>query len=69
MGTTASGPNGARWRKSSRTNGGNDAQCVELRWQQAVRDSKSPRTELPTSGAAWTAFISAAANGTLDYRS
>ncbi|MEV0676733.1 DUF397 domain-containing protein [Actinosynnema sp. NPDC050436] len=37
--------NGARWRKSSYTNGGGDAQCVELAClsgEIAVRDSKQP---------------------------
>ncbi|CCH35464.1 DUF397 domain-containing protein [Actinosynnema sp. NPDC047251] len=36
---------GARWRKSSYTNGGGDAQCVELARldrETAVRDSKQP---------------------------
>lgn len=35
----------ARWRKSSRSIGGNDAACVEVAFIQesvAVRDSKSP---------------------------
>jgi hypothetical protein len=45
MWSEASALTGARWRKSSRTNGGNDAQCVELAHVgigTAVRDSKAP---------------------------
>ncbi|WP_425524781.1 DUF397 domain-containing protein [Saccharopolyspora ipomoeae] len=37
----------ARWRKSSRSVGGNDAACVEVAFLEegvAVRDSKSPDT-------------------------
>lgn len=52
---------GVRWRTSSRTNGGNDAQCVELACLdagRAVRDSKAPAGPvLRFPGAAFAAFL------------
>lgn len=51
-----------RWRKSSRTN---TANCVELAWPAAIRDSKHPA---PTLSAALAPFIVAAKSGALDLR-
>jgi Domain of unknown function (DUF397) len=53
---------GARWRKSSRSSAGNNANCVEVAYTgpaAGVRDSKNPTGPmlvLPT--AAWTTFVS-----------
>lgn len=49
------------WRKSSRSGGGNNGNCVEVAFvgpAVAVRDSKNPSSELLTFPApAWTAFL------------
>lgn len=45
MWSNATDLTGVRWRTSSYTNGGNDAQCVEmacLEERRAIRDSKNP---------------------------
>ncbi|WP_026316621.1 DUF397 domain-containing protein [Actinokineospora enzanensis] len=61
---------GARWRKSSRTNAGNNAQCVELACLSemgAVRDSKNqagPCLFVPTTS--FRAFLTASGQGALD---
>lgn len=61
----------AHWRKSSRTNGGNDAQCVELACLVAggaVRDSKENGTGpagIVGTEAFWT-FLRQARSGGLD---
>ncbi|WNV82254.1 DUF397 domain-containing protein [Umezawaea sp. Da 62-37] len=60
---------GARWRKSSRTNGGNDAQCVELACLAegaAVRDSKHPGPALLFPANAFAAFLVDVKRGNLD---
>ena len=72
MWTKASALTGARWRKSSRTNGGNDAQCVELACLElgtAVRDSKAPAgPALIFPPRAFTAFMAEATSGSFDQR-
>jgi hypothetical protein len=59
---------GAKWRKSSRSGGGND--CVELAvatTSAAVRDSKNPEAgHVALAGAGWTAFLGAVKDGRLD---
>ncbi|WP_082859791.1 DUF397 domain-containing protein [Alloactinosynnema sp. L-07] len=61
----------ANWRKSSRTGGGNDAQCVELACLVAggaVRDSKENGTGpvvVVGAGAFWS-FLRQARSGGLD---
>lgn len=51
----------ARWRKSSRSNGGGDGDCVEvaeLRDQVAMRDSKNPTGPvLAFTRTEWRAFL------------
>lgn len=68
--TTAPALEGARWRKSTRTNGGNDPQCVELACLPAggaVRDSKQPTgAALIFTASAFQAFIAQARSGHLD---
>ncbi|WP_116209313.1 DUF397 domain-containing protein [Streptomyces olivoreticuli] len=59
---------GATWRKSSRSNGGN--QCVEVTdlpgLGLAVRDSKDPdRGDLRYYSQGWEAFCASVINGTL----
>ncbi|HET9142416.1 DUF397 domain-containing protein [Actinophytocola sp.] len=51
-----------RWRKSSRTG---SADCVELAWPAAIRDSKHPA---PTLRAALAPLIAAVKSGALDPR-
>jgi hypothetical protein len=57
---------GAVWRKSSRSNGGNNGACVEVAFTGpvvAVRDSKNPAAGLlafPESG--WAAFLADSAS-------
>lgn len=60
----------ARWRKSSRSNGGGGA-CVEVAQvtdTTGVRDSKLGSTSpiLPFTNEAWTAFLSEVKSGRLD---
>jgi len=56
------------WRKSSRSSGGGNAQCVEIALTGAVavvRDSKNPAgptIALPD----WSGFLAAAKNGAYD---
>ncbi|WP_018682770.1 DUF397 domain-containing protein [Actinokineospora enzanensis] len=61
---------GLRWRKSSRTNGGNGAQCVELACLDhggAIRDTKQQSGPMLTVDArAFRTFLSTAAAGRLD---
>ena len=72
MWTEASALTGARWRKSSRSNGGGGAQCVEMAHVEAglaVRDSKAPAgPALIFSPRAFQAFVADAASGSLDER-
>jgi hypothetical protein len=72
MWTEASALTGARWRKSSRTNAGNGAQCVEMAHVEmgtAVRDSKAPAgPALIFPPAAFRAFMSEAATGSFDQK-
>ncbi|WP_367131281.1 DUF397 domain-containing protein [Saccharothrix sp. HUAS TT1] len=72
MWTEATALSGARWRKSSRTNGGNGAQCVELACLEAataVRDSKAPAgPALVFPAGSFRAFIADAGAGSLDRR-
>ncbi|MFJ6674363.1 DUF397 domain-containing protein [Actinosynnema sp. NPDC091369] len=66
----ATGLTGARWRKSSRSNGGGGAQCVELACLEAgraVRDSKAPTgPALLFAARAFQAFMAEAASGSFD---
>ncbi|HEV7930919.1 MAG TPA: DUF397 domain-containing protein [Actinomadura sp.] len=59
----------AVWRKSSRSNGGEDA-CVEIAAVNpghAVRDSKDPHGGvLMFGGAAWRAFLDQVREGSFD---
>lgn len=59
----------ALWRKSSRSSGGGNGDCVEfadLADAVAVRDSKNPHgPALVFSTATWRSFVQAAQDGTL----
>ena len=72
MWTDATALTGARWRKSSRSNAGNGAQCVELACleaDRAVRDSKAPGgAVLVFPARAFRAFMAEAASGSFDER-
>jgi hypothetical protein len=61
---------GASWRKSSRSNGGNNGNCVEVAFAGpviAVRDSKNPTgTPLAFAAPRWGAFLIAAKHGHFD---
>ncbi|MEU4769004.1 DUF397 domain-containing protein [Actinosynnema sp. NPDC023794] len=52
---------GAVWRKSSRSGGGNEGNCVEVAFASpvvAVRDSKKPDAgRLAFSASAWQRFV------------
>lgn len=48
------------WRKSSRSNDGNDGNCVEVAFVGtaiAVRDSKNPGTALAFTADQWRGFL------------
>ncbi|MCX2949976.1 DUF397 domain-containing protein [Lentzea sp. NEAU-D7] len=62
MGTLAADTTGGQWRKSSYSNGGNDAQCVEVR-PGAVRDSKNPAVVLEFGAQGWQRFVKHISNG------
>lgn len=58
----AQAANQAQWRKSSRSNGGGGAQCVELAFLADgghVRDSKNPGKSLPVNIPALVAAVKA----------
>ncbi|MDV6012927.1 DUF397 domain-containing protein [Haloechinothrix sp. LS1_15] len=61
---------GARWRKSRYSGGGND--CVEVDYRGAdalVRDSKQPSSGvLAVPGSSWRLMLSAARTGQLEAR-
>ncbi|MEU5939153.1 DUF397 domain-containing protein [Micromonospora sp. NPDC047548] len=58
---------GVIWRKSSRSSGGGNGDCVEVCFAGdvvAVRDSKDPEGEvLAFSAASWRTFIAGSAGG------
>ncbi len=60
----------AAWRKSSRSNGGGDGDCVEVaevRDQVALRDSKDPTGPvLAFTRAEWRAFLGGVRAGGFD---
>lgn len=60
----------ARWRKSSRSSGGGNGDCVEvadLGEAVAVRDSKHPEgTALIFTSAEWMAFLAGVKGGEFD---
>ncbi|PWK81748.1 uncharacterized protein DUF397 [Lentzea atacamensis] len=47
-----------KWRKSTYSNGG-EANCVELVFEAAVRDSKNTAVVIGLSPASWSAFVAA----------
>ncbi len=59
----------ATWRKSNRSNGGGDGDCVEVAELPdlvAMRDSKDPAgTALAVTRAQWRAFVSTVRSGEL----
>ena len=61
MGTLAADAVGGQWRKSSYSNGGNDAQCVEVK-PGAVRDSKNPAVVMDLGAQGWRSFIEYVSN-------
>ncbi|MEV0808946.1 DUF397 domain-containing protein [Micromonospora sp. NPDC050200] len=58
---------GVIWRKSSRSSGGGNGDCVEVCFTRdavAVRDSKDPEGEvLAFSSASWRTFIAGSVGG------
>ena len=62
MSSEATAHTGVRWRTSSYTNGGQDAECVEIgvpstRDQRLIRDTKNRGPELTFSAGAFRAFV------------
>jgi hypothetical protein len=61
---------GPVWRKSSRSSGGGNGDCVEVATEDgvvAVRDSKAPEGDILVFGApSWTRFLGSVRTGRVD---